>query len=235
MLAEYGVDNPDDLPEHAKGKANSLRRKAANAEAAAAAAQASGPIMPPAGTAAYGAQAFFPNSSQAHSPSAHRRSFGAEPSDEHSTGRMDIDSNLHPSLLGPQGPQLVPENPSMTFEERLLRRGEVDIQDEAEKNKTLDILRRTEHGRQTAEQIWGPGVWEAGRRSASDHGRSITPANIDPMMREDDGSVDQMFKDMTNQDDDDNQRAKDIPIDTQLTAASLETERNGMDALLDRD
>lgn len=40
MLVEYGVDNPDDLPEHAKGKANSLRRKAANAEAAQAAALA---------------------------------------------------------------------------------------------------------------------------------------------------------------------------------------------------
>lgn len=40
MLAEYGVENPDDLPDHAKGKANSLRRKAANAEAAAAAAAA---------------------------------------------------------------------------------------------------------------------------------------------------------------------------------------------------
>ncbi|KAK3942509.1 Lid2 complex component lid2 [Diplogelasinospora grovesii] len=37
MLAQYGVDDPDDLPEHAKGKANSLKRKQLNAEAAAAA------------------------------------------------------------------------------------------------------------------------------------------------------------------------------------------------------
>ncbi|KAK4142336.1 PLU-1-like protein-domain-containing protein [Dichotomopilus funicola] len=46
MLAHYGVDDPDDLPENVKGKANSLKRKAMNAEAAAAAASApSGSIM----------------------------------------------------------------------------------------------------------------------------------------------------------------------------------------------
>ncbi|KAJ2979765.1 hypothetical protein NUW58_g7118 [Xylaria curta] len=38
LLLQYGVDDPDDLPEAVKGKANSLKRKAQNAEAAAAAA-----------------------------------------------------------------------------------------------------------------------------------------------------------------------------------------------------
>ncbi|KAK4099604.1 PLU-1-domain-containing protein [Parathielavia hyrcaniae] len=46
LLAQYGVDDPDDLPENVKGKANSLKRKALNAEAAAAAASVpSGSIM----------------------------------------------------------------------------------------------------------------------------------------------------------------------------------------------
>ena len=40
MLAQYGVDDPDELPENVKGKANSLKRKAMNAEAAANAAAA---------------------------------------------------------------------------------------------------------------------------------------------------------------------------------------------------
>ncbi|KAB5531287.1 PLU-1-like protein-domain-containing protein [Coniochaeta sp. 2T2.1] len=40
LLQQYNVDDPDDLPEHVKGKANSLKRKALNAEIAAAAAAA---------------------------------------------------------------------------------------------------------------------------------------------------------------------------------------------------
>jgi histone demethylase JARID1 len=40
LLQQYHVDDPDDLPEHVKGKANSLKRKALNAEIAAAAAAA---------------------------------------------------------------------------------------------------------------------------------------------------------------------------------------------------
>ena len=40
LLLQYNVEDPDDLPEHVKGKANSLKRKALNAEIAAAAAAA---------------------------------------------------------------------------------------------------------------------------------------------------------------------------------------------------
>jgi histone demethylase JARID1 len=51
------------------------------------------------------------------------------------------------------------------------------------------------------------------------------------MMRQDEGNVDQMFKEMTNQDEDDDKR--NDGGDVRMTTASLEKERNGMDALLD--
>lgn len=243
MLAEYGVDNPDDLPEHAKGKANSLRRKAANAEAAAAAAQAaSGPILPPSSTHGYPYQPFYPRSSgpgssgiPATSHGQARRSTSTSEDGRFRADPMDIDSGLHPGLLGSGGPQLHVSHAAKSLEERLLQ-GEVDdmeLHTEEGKSKALEILSRTDKGRRQAETIWGPDVWGTRHLSISDQGRSMTPADIDPMMKHDEGNVDQMFKEMTNQDDEDDQKGKDEPVDAAVTAESLENERNGLDALLD--
>ncbi|KAJ3523722.1 hypothetical protein NM208_g12340 [Fusarium decemcellulare] len=205
---------PDDLPEHAKGKANSLRRKAANAEAAAAAAAAqTGPgSVVSSGTApgAYGGSSFHPGSSAGSPPHGHsdrRESYsGSTHSKENS---VSLSSGLHPGPLGAGGPQLVVGNSSMTLEERLLQGQDDDINlhSEAGKSKALEILSRTENGRKQAQRIWGD---------------------------DDESNVDQMFKEMTNQDEDeDHHKKKDAGGDVPMTTASLEKERNGMDALLD--
>ncbi|CAM1507886.1 Fc.00g047340.m01.CDS01 [Cosmosporella sp. VM-42] len=244
MLVEYGVDNPDDLPEHAKGKANSLRRKAANAEAAAAAAQSStGPAVPSATVVGYGSPPFFartshpPSSSGTVTSHGHPERPGHQRSDSRPQGDpMDIDRGLHPQLFGAGGPQLVVGNSSMTLEDRLLQDqdDEINLHTEAGKSKALEILARTDTGRKQAEKIWGPDVWgTTGRRSMSNHGRSLTPVGLDDMMKQDEGNVDQMFKEMTNQDEDEDNKKKDVVSEGPVTAESLESERNGMDALLD--
>lgn len=245
MLAEYGVDNPDDLPEHAKGKANSLRRKAANAEAAAAAAaaaaaQSTSGMMPPSNSAVYGSPTF-------HAAPSQPRGAGAAPAQgqapkpapashkERPKGEgPEADRGLHLGFLGAGGPQLLVDSSSLTLEERLLQGREdgINLHTEAGKSKALEILGRTEVGRKQAEDIWGSDVWRPTRRSMSGEGDSMTPREVDGMMRQDEGSVDDMFKEMTNQEDEEDSR-KDSAASGPVTSESLESERNGMDALLD--
>ncbi|KAJ4256776.1 hypothetical protein NW762_008872 [Fusarium torreyae] len=234
MLVEYGVDNPDDLPEHAKGKANSLRRKAANAEAAAAAAVqlTPGSGLPAAG--GYGGAGYYSRSGEAGSPTGHghldrRESQSSSHSRDNS---VNLGGAIHPGLLGAGGPQLVVDN-SMSLEEKLLQgQDDISFHNEAEKSKALEILSRTELGRQQAERMWGPNIWNTGRGSMDDADRRMSNPMDDDMMKQEEGNVDQMFKDMTNQDEEDEKR-KDIGADVKMTTASLESERNGMDALLD--
>lgn len=243
MLAEYGVDNPDDLPEHAKGKANSLRRKAANAEAAAAQQSiSSGVIVPPSGSAAYGSPTFFAPPSQSRAagatptPGSATKPSPASHKDRPKAEAAEADSGLHLGFLGTGGPQLLVDNSALSLEERLLQGQEdgINLQTEAGKSKALEILGRTEVGRRQAENIWGPDVWRPSRRSMSDPDGSMTPVEMDGMMRHDEGNVDQMFKDMTNQEDDEDQKKKDgVAASGPVTAESLESERNGLDALLD--
>lgn len=246
MLVEYGVDNPDDLPEHAKGKANSLRRKAANAEAAAAAAQAptAMPSVPNPHNSAYGSQAYFSRASHSSTPSISAHSHGhldeksesASESDGLKLGSAESESNLHPSFLGSGGPRLAADDSTMSPEDRFLRGQDdgISLHTEADKNKTLGIFTRTELGRDQAERIWESDVWSSRQRSMSDHRRSMTPADLDESMKHDDGKVDQMFKEMTNQDEDEDQKKKDTTMTNgHVTADLLESERNGLDAMLD--
>jgi len=116
------------------------------------------------------------------------------------------------------------------LEDRLLQGQDdgINFHGDAEKSKALEILSRTELGRKQAERLWGPNVW--GRGSISDNRRLSNQMDED-MMRQDEGNVDQMFKEMTNQDEDDDKR--NDGGDVRMTTASLEKERNGMDALLD--
>lgn len=240
MLAEYGVDNPDDLPEHAKGKANSLRRKAANAEAAAAAAQnPSGQLLHPPNNSTYGGPAFLVGSGSSDSPTSpqgHPDKPGGSLNDNHSKGDpMVVSSGLQRGLLGSAGPVFV-DNSALSLEERLLRGHEddVDLYTEAGKSKALEILGRTEVGREQAEKIWGPNVWGPKRGSMSEAGRPISPSEVDGNTKPDEGNVDQMFKEMTNEEDDEDNKKKDDNNTTEtVTAESLESERNGLDAMID--
>ncbi|WZH45965.1 PLU-1-like protein-domain-containing protein [Fusarium acuminatum] len=233
MLVEYGVDNPDDLPEHAKGKANSLRRKAANAEAAAAAASHSNPGGLPAGLATGYGSSYYPRMGEG-SPTSHGHSDRRESqSSGHSRANsINLSNGYHAGPLGAGGPQLIVDHSSMSLEDRLLQGQEdgINFHTDAEQNKALEILSRTELGRKQAEKMWGPNVWSTGRGSLGER-RMSNPID-DDMMKQDEVHVDQMFKEMTNQDEEDDKR-NDVGRDITMTTASLENERNGMDALLD--
>lgn len=213
MLAEYGVDNPDDLPEHAKGKANSLRRKAVNAEAATALTQA------PNGSLAsiYGGRGASSNEPWVHnyerrtSPPSNQARPPYDDRVRPNTMDIDTENGLHPRFLGSGGPQLHVGSSVRSLEDRLLQ-GDVDdldFQNEDAKSKALEFLSRTEQGRHSAEKIWGPDVWGTRHDSLSDRQTSIPTMDIDPMMKQDDGNVDQMFKEMTNQDDEDDSKRKE--------------------------
>ncbi|KAK4250282.1 PLU-1-like protein-domain-containing protein [Corynascus novoguineensis] len=226
LLAQYGVDDPDNLPEHVKGKANSLKRKALNAEAAAAAASApSGSIMM-VGNSGYPSShhSFFPHDSPAQptapglSNNAHTGAADSS-SSRNQQGQpglradsMEIDSSsAHPSLFlrdgaGP-GPQLlVPGESTHDLEERLLR-GTFDDEElnahlstDQGKARVLEILSRTDTGRRRAEEIFGPGVWGDRNRDGPSATRDNDPIGIG-VGNEGDGD-DSMFVDLVNQDDD---------------------------------
>ncbi|PTB69367.1 PLU-1-domain-containing protein [Trichoderma citrinoviride] len=236
MLVEYGVDNPDDLPEHAKGKANSLRRKAANAEAAAAAAQAptAMPSVPNPHNSAYGPQTYFSRASHSTTPSvsAPSHGHGDEKSESASErgglklGSAEAESNLHPSFLEAGGPHLAAGDSTMGM----------NLHTDADKNKATGIFKHTELGKDPAERIWGTDVWNNRQRSMSDQRRSMTPADLDETMKQQDANKAhlKMFKEMIHSDEDEDQKKKDTTMaNGNVTADLLESERNGLDAMLD--
>ncbi|GKT41243.1 complex component lid2 [Colletotrichum spaethianum] len=152
----------------------------------------------------------------------------------HNHDPMDIDNGptLHPGLFmsnGAPGPQLVVGNSSLSLEERLLQGQEdgLNLHTEAGKSKALEILRRTEVGRKRAVEMFGPDVFKGDVGMLN--GRDDVPRS-----QEEERAVNKMFDDLTNQDDDDVKR-KQESFDGPITAESLESERNGMDALLDGD
>jgi len=242
MLMEYGVDDPDDLPENVKAKANSLKRKAQNAEAAAAAAQAqaqSSPVTSVApGSDGYGSaiHPYFSGLPSADSidgahglprPSSESRRRGSSKGDA-----MEIDGSLslHPGGVfigdGAGGPRVLVGSSTLSLEERLLR-GEEDglnLHTPAGKQQALELLRRTEDGRRRAEEIFGSGIW------SDNPGLLVTEDGMAP--QEDQGEVDKMFTDLTNHGDVDGKKEYG---GGEITADSLESEMNGMDALLDGD
>ena len=268
LLNEYGVKDPDELPESVKGKANSLKRKALNAEAAEAAAAATrtsggGHSATSPGAHGYGSGTFFgrSSSSQPQTPglsvasSSHAHpSRGPDSSSSHhdrARGRsdsgsgtavkaepMDVDSasavSMHPGLFMQTGPGVGPQvmvDPSLSLEERLLQ-GNFDdstLESDLEKDKFLEILGQSEVGRRRAEEIFGRDVWSKG----------IASSGLGPnqTQQEDEGEVDRMFTDLVNQDEDEDAGSggRKERNGENMTAADLESERNGMDALLDGD
>jgi histone demethylase JARID1 len=211
MLAQYGVDDPDDLPESVKGKANSLKRKALNAEVAAAASSVPAGSIMMVGSPGYGPtpHSFFPRNSSAQPTTpglsnAHSHpSAGSDASSSHKqhgppgsasalrASSMDMDpSSAHPSLFlrdgaGP-GPQLLVSGESThDLEERLLR----GAFDDDELNAHLS----TDHGKARVLEILSR--TDTGRRRAEeifgpgvwggdggrDHGRNSAVRDNDPI------------------------------------------------------
>lgn len=241
LLAQYGVEEIDELPEKEKQKALSLKRKQQNAEAvaavqaAAAAASVNSATVPPqAPPFGDGVNPMFGHKSQHSSATPPGNSHGqaGHAQDRRQSGAkgdpMDIDSGptLHPGLFmsnGAAGPQIVSDNSTLSLEERLLSGDEVNFRDPHERSKALEILGRTEFGRKRAEEMFGPGIWNdvpGMRRPSSGAGPG----------QHDERAVDKMFDDLTNSGDDKSRETFEgfVP-----TAESLESERNGMDALLD--
>jgi histone demethylase JARID1 len=255
MLAQYGVDDPDDLPESVKGKANSLKRKALNAEAAAAAASAApGSIVmvsqqPP--------HPFFSRNSSAQPPtpglagSSHgqsSRGSDTSPAPPHGQSShsgppsilpggddMELDAGsahhafyMRNGAVG--GPQLlVPGDSTHELEERLLR----GAFDDDELGKHLS----TSAGRAKALEILSR--TETGRRRAEEifgrdvWGSSSSARDNDPIGigvgNEGDGD-DSMFVDLVNEDDDEDggdQRKK--------LAAAVGEHSNVSDGLMEED
>ncbi|TPX09550.1 uncharacterized protein E0L32_009293 [Thyridium curvatum] len=269
LLTQYGVEDPDDLPESIKGKANSLKRKAMNAEAAAEAAASARPAGALPGASPYGSGSghFFgrASSSQPQTPGQSmtgnmhghhpRGPDSASSTHSHANGpragsasmikpdAMDIDSRhaIHP-LFMPDGMRIGPQligNPSMSLEDRILdgHIDDVNMSTEADRAKVFEILSRTEDGRRQAEKLFGR---EAGLAASGSHTQQ---------QDDNDDDVKQMFTDLVNTDEDeddgrDSKKSRDGSVlkgerqkDTshQVTTEDLESERNGMDALLDRD
>ncbi|KAK1760159.1 Lid2 complex component lid2 [Echria macrotheca] len=225
MLATYGVDDPDDLPEEVKGKANSLKRKALNAEAAAAAqgvgSSGNHPTSP--GSIPFGASGhpFFSrnSSTQPQTPGlsvqggAHMH--GSRGSDSASSAHARNGSNpmFKPESSffmqdGSTGPQMVVgDNPSLSLEERLLRGFPDDydgdyLHTQAGKAKAMEIFSRTEEGRRQAEMIYGAGVWDVRATARDDN----DPIGIG-VSTEAEGD-DSMFVDLVNEDEDDESERK---------------------------
>jgi histone demethylase JARID1 len=228
ILQQYGVDNPDDLPDSVRGKANSLKRKQVHIETqhtgpgsgySAGHGSASSPGRNP-----YSAGTLFSRSSSdqpqtpglsvASSSHAHpSRGPDSSTSSVHGHARTDsggqakddIALSTHPSFFAQDGagagPQLLvasDANPALSLEERLLRGQmpeEVEIEEalstEAGIAKAKEILSRTEEGRRRAEELFGEKASKGGELSGA------PPEDV-----ANEGDVDRLFADMTNQDDD---------------------------------
>lgn len=108
-----------------------------------------------------------------------------------------------------------------SLEERLLR-GELDglnLHSEPVRSKALELLRRTDVGRRRAEEIYGAGVW-GGSGFASGPGGGQQEAGCPR-------DVERMFVDLTNQEE------GGKGGEARVMAEELESERNGVDALID--
>ncbi|KAI1811063.1 PLU-1-domain-containing protein [Poronia punctata] len=252
LLMQYGVDDPDDLPEPIKGKANSLKRKAQNAEAAQAHSAAASSIshMPghntsPSHSLGSNGHPFY-RGSQPSTPSLTATNHGHPPPSAGSASSSRPGSSLRPDTMeaegGPslhpeffmsagsngQGPRLVPSDASMTLEDRILQGQDEDLihATGADREKVLEILKKTENGRRRAEDVYGPDVWDSRR------GKSFRRSSkLHESQPEDDRVVDKIFLDLTNADEEegskkDRQRERG---NVSITAESFEAERNAMD------
>jgi [histone H3]-trimethyl-L-lysine4 demethylase len=252
LLMQYNVEDVEDLPDDAKAKANSLKRKAMQAAAQAQAqAQASAPgvrssdgMTPTTPTQFSGNihPPFFSHSSQP--PSAGLTSSTHQRSPQRSerslkVEAMDIDGGpaLHAGLFignGSGGPQLIGDGPAISVEERFLQ-GDESLYTGEGKAQALEYVKRAEGERKRAEEVFGPDVWTDELSSTSRSGPIRLAA------QEDDGDMVNMFVDLTDPDEEEDSpsKKKDEPAttaaapDAAITADSLESERNGMDALLD--
>ncbi|KAM7216436.1 Lid2 complex component lid2 [Rhypophila decipiens] len=248
LLQQYNVDDPDDLPEEVKGKANSLKRKALNAAEAAAAAN-SGMSTSPRGT---GYPYYSRNSStqpqtpglsigsNSHVHPGHGPDSASVHGHHRSGSNAHMDAGQHHAyfmkdtthLVSPQ--LLIGDHHSApTFEDRVAQ-GSTEIEDllhtEEGKIKALEIFSRTEVGRHRAEEIFGPDIWN--HPGAPMVGNRSMPTANDPlgigMGNEDDNH---MFADLMN--DDDNEESERHKTAEHSHFENMEVDRHEMESSVD--
>lgn len=158
----------------------------------------------------------------------------AEPMD------MDPNANIHPSFYLPpaQATQMMTEsNPGPSYDSRLLR-GPPDSTNtfndfmmHDSRERSTEILNKSERGREKLQQLYSSGPFAGG--SSAMGGAAAHDDGVD------DGDMAQMFADMVHQDDEEDKGKGAAPKQVgpdqneRITADSLESERNGMEALLD--
>lgn len=187
LMAQYGVEDPDDLPEEVKGKANSLRRKSKYYQGRA---EGVGSGMSPPAPAGQTPVLGTPIRGEG----GRERDPWGRPVGE---GEQVGGGMMHPGVLMPGGPRVVMDEQGDSLEERLLR-GQLDglnLHSEPVRGKALELLRRTDVGRRRAEEIYGPNVWGGGFASGAP-GSAAGPQPEAGYPRE----VEKMFVDLTNRD-----------------------------------
>lgn len=220
LMAQYGVEDPDDLPEEVKGKANSLRRKSKYYQGRADGAGMSPPAPGGGQTPVLGTPIRGEGQGRVERQSRERDPWG-RPVGEHGDP-MGGGGMVHPGVLMPGGPRVVMDDQGDSLEERLLR-GQLDglnLHSEPVRGKALELLRRTDVGRRRAEEIYGPNVWGGGFAAGTSTGGAQAEAGYP---RE----VERMFVDLTNRDEEEKKPGPEV------LAGGLGAERNGVDALVD--
>ncbi|KAI0007333.1 PLU-1-like protein [Xylariaceae sp. FL0662B] len=259
ILQQYGVDDPEDLPENMKSKANSLKRKAMNAEAAAAAAAASAAassstaaLIPPNATSpsshSYGSgnHPFFSRNSQpstpalgstshAHPPQRSDSASSSRPGSSLRPGSMEVEnsSGLHLDFFMSNGSNGT--GPRLTASDAFL-----SLEERLMRGQDDGLNLHTDADKGKALEILGR--TETGRKRAEEiFGPDVWSSSCDDAFagrssigqgqQEDDKDVDRMFLDLTNADDDDDaKKERQRGRDSAgVTAESFEAERNAMD------
>lgn len=212
LMAQYGVEDPDDLPEEVKGKANSLRRKSkyyqGRVDGAGMSPPAPGGQTPVLGTPIRG-------------EGGRERDPWGRPVGE--GGEQMGGGMVHPGVLVPGGPRVVMDEQGDSLEDRLLR-GQLDglnLHSEPVRGKALELLRRTDVGRRRAEEIYGPNVWGGGLAAGAD-GAGVQPEAGYPR------DVERMFADLTNRDEEEKKPEPEV-----LGEMGEMGERNGVSVPVD--
>ncbi|KAH8197705.1 hypothetical protein TruAng_008122 [Truncatella angustata] len=257
MLAQHGVDEPEDLPENLRAKAISLKRKALNADAAAiipisnqpsgSASGGHGAVSPSAHSYGSGTHGFFGRTSQPPTPAMAVNSHGhpsrsgdstssSRPGSAMHGGSLDLDgsdtANIHPDFFmhaegGGPGPRLMASDRESLSLEERLLSGQDDV-----------INLQSGHEKSKALEILKR--TEEGRRRAEEifgpevwddeTGLRGSGSMPDAEMRPDgdDKDVDRMFMDLTNVDDEAGDGNKAAAA---VTTESFEAERDAMDMM----
>ncbi|KKA26546.1 hypothetical protein TD95_003683 [Thielaviopsis punctulata] len=146
MLNQYGVEDPDDLPEEVRGKASSLRRKLR-------------PNLPPHMNGGGHMQSYISDPFRIQTPGM---LFNASASSSHDNSTApELSSASYPKTLEERLVSGLPTDLNLSLEQ--------------DRKRALEILARSTQGRRRAEEMFGPEIWStAGGMAAAAAGSPLT-------------------------------------------------------------